>query len=47
MRNGLVPHPRAVDKNLGGIFWEKEVPAPHPTAQGSSARKIRSHNFWL
>ena len=48
MKNGLVPHPRVVDKNLGGIFWEQGVPAPYQApAQGSSARKISPHNFWL
>ena len=27
--NRLVPHPLVVDKNLGGISWERGVPAPH------------------
>ena len=45
MRNRLVPHPCVVDKNLEGISWEPEVPGP--LAQGSSARKINPHNFWL
>ena len=27
MWNGLVPHSRVVDKNLGGISWERVVPA--------------------
>ena len=48
-QNGLVPHSCVVDKNLGGIFQEQGVPDPHqdPPAQGSSARKISPHNFWL
>ena len=25
----LVPHPRVVDNNSGGISWERGVPAPH------------------
>ena len=46
---GLVPHPRVVDKNLGGISQGQEVAAPTlgPPAQGSSARKISPYNFWL
>ena len=49
MRNGLVAHPCVVDKNSGGISWEQGVPAPHqaPPAQGSSARKVSPHDFWL
>ena len=46
MLNGLVPHPHVVDKNSGGISQEEEA-RTRPPAQGSSARKIRSHNFWL
>ena len=47
--NGLVPHPRVVDKNSGGISQEQGVPAPQqaPPAQGSRSRKIIPHNFWL
>ena len=29
MQNRLVPHPRMVDKNSGGISQEQEVPATH------------------
>ena len=29
MQNGLVPHPRVVDKNSGGISQEQGVPTPH------------------
>ena len=48
MRNGLVPNPCVVDTNLGGISGEQGAPVPYQTpAQGSSARKISPHNFWL
>ena len=33
MQNGLVPHPRVKDKNLGGIPQEGGVPAPHKASQ--------------
>ena len=29
MKNGLVPHPHVVDKNLGGVDQEQGVPTPH------------------
>ena len=33
MQNGLVPHPRVVDKNSGGISQEQGVLAPHQAPQ--------------
>ena len=46
--NGFVQHSRVVDKNSGGISWERGgQPHDRPPAQGSSARKISPHNFWL
>ena len=46
--DGLVPHPCAVDKNWEGYFGsEGSQPHARPPAQGSSARKISPHNFWL
>ena len=41
MWSQLVPHAH-VDKNSGGISWERGAPA-----QGSSARKISLHDFRL
>ena len=43
-QNGLVPHPCVVDKNSVG---KSPSPTPGPPAQGSSARKISPHDFWL
>ena len=45
--NGLVAH--CIDKNARGICWEGGVPDTQPVlpAQGSRARKISPHNFWL
>ena len=48
MQNRQVPHPNVVDKNLGGYLGSEESQHhTRPPAQGSSARKISSHNFWL
>ena len=46
MQNGLVPHPRVVDKNSGGISQKQGAqPIPSPPAQASSARKISPFNI--
>ena len=56
MQNGLVPQPYVAFKNQEDYLCfrglppkEREVTASHqiPPAQGSSAGKRRSHNFWL
>ena len=49
MQNRLVPHPRVVDKNSGGISQEQGLLAPPqgPSAQVSSARKKSPHYFWM
>ena len=49
MQNGLVSQPRVVDTNLGGGHLRMGSPShtPGPPAQGSSAKKISLHNFWL
>ena len=41
-----VPHSHVVDKNWEGYLGVSD-PSPRPdcTAQGSRARKIKSHNF--
>ena len=42
-RNGLVPHPCVVDKNLGGISQERGVPAPHQAlSPGSQWQEYKS-----
>ena len=48
MWNGLVSHPCVVDK-FGRDISEAKSPShtSGPPAQGSSARKISPHNFWL
>ena len=40
MQKRLVPHPRVVSKNSGGISWDNSDPGFH-------ARKKSPHNFWL
>ena len=48
MRNRLVPHPHVVVKNQEGISGVKGPSLTSNTsAQGSTARKISLHNFWL
>ena len=48
MQTGLVSHPCVVDK-FGRDISEAKSPShtSGPPAQGSSARKISPHNFWL
>ena len=48
MWNGLASHPCVVDK-FGRDISEAKSPShtSGPPAQGSSARKISPHNFWL
>ena len=47
--NRLVPYPRVVDKNPGGIsrVWGVQLHTKSCTAQASSAKKISPHDFWL
>ena len=43
-----VPHPCAVDKNQEGYLGrEGSQSPPDHISQGSTARKISPHNFWL
>ena len=42
-----VPHSHMVDKNWDTLGRSHPSPRPDSTAQGSSARKIDPHNFWL
>ena len=46
--DGLVPHLCVVDKNQEG-YLRSEGLKPHTSsrAQGSNARKVSPHNFWL
>ena len=44
----VVTHSHVVDKIQEGYLGSKQSqPRSHCTAQGSSARKIDPHNFWL
>ena len=44
----VVPNPHVVDKNQEGYLERRDVsPTPDHPAQGSSARKVSPHNFWL
>ena len=48
MQNRLVIHSCVVDKNSGGMSQEQGTPVhTMPPSQGSSARKISPHHFWL
>ena len=47
-RQGLVPHPHVVDKNLEGISSELGVPVLHQVpSQGFRCQEDKSPNFWL
>ena len=43
----MVPYPRVIDKNRVITRVRDPSPTPDHWAQGSSARKISSYNFWL
>ena len=48
MKNSLVPHPHVIEKFGRNILGVTSLsPTPGTPAQGSSARKISPHNFWL
>ena len=48
MKNGLVPHPRVMAKNLGGLSRELRVPAPiRPPSPGLQCKEDKLHYFWL
>ena len=43
-----VPHPQVVGKNWEGYLTVRDPsPTPDHPAQGSSAKKISPHSFWL
>ena len=49
MQNRPVPQPHVVDKNLGRIYREQGVPAPHqdPWSRVPVPERLSPHNFWL